>query len=104
MLHCSFRVLFNKALLLQYASDLPASTLLAVLKRFISWRGKPSKIVSDCATNFKKASKELKEVYTFASQIQIKSDQVSNFISNEDIIWIFTSPATPHFGGIWEST
>ena len=92
----------TKAIHLELVSDLSTATFLAALKRFIARRGKPSKIVSDCATNFKKASKELKEVYTFASKIE-KSDKVNNFIANEGIIWTFNPPAAPHFGGIWES-
>ena len=66
-------------------SDLLIVTFLAALERFLSPSGKPSKIANDCATNFRKASKELKQVYTFDSQLE-KSDEVSSFILNEDII------------------
>ena len=37
-------------------------------------------------------------MHTFVSQLE-KSDAVSSFISNEDIIWTFNPPAASQFGG-----
>ena len=89
---------FTKAIHLELVSDLLIPIFFAALKKVISHCGKP-KIVCDCATTFRKTSKELKEIYMFVSQI-VKSYQVSNFIANEGIIWIFNQPAAPHSGGI----
>ncbi|XP_035208757.1 uncharacterized protein LOC118183356 [Stegodyphus dumicola] len=74
----------------------------AALKRFIARRGKPSKISSDCATNFKGASKELKGIYKNAARIE-KSSELCDYITSEGITWLFNPPASPHYGGLWES-
>ncbi|XP_067129092.1 uncharacterized protein [Centruroides vittatus] len=92
----------TKAVHLELVSDLSTPTFLAALKRFIARRGKPVKMVSDCASNFKRAGKELKEVYKNVSLID-KSSELAHFIASEGITWIFNPPAAPHFGGIWES-
>ncbi|XP_035213254.1 uncharacterized protein LOC118187155 [Stegodyphus dumicola] len=92
----------TKAVHLELVSDLSTSTFLAALKRFIARRGKPSKISSDCATNFKGASKELKEIYKNAARIE-KSSELCDYITSEGITWLFNPPTSPHYGGLWES-
>ncbi|XP_023209786.1 uncharacterized protein LOC111612765 [Centruroides sculpturatus] len=59
----------TNAVYLELISDLSTPTFIAALKRFIARRGKPVKIISDCASNFKRASKELKKVYKNVSLI-----------------------------------
>ncbi|XP_035232572.1 uncharacterized protein LOC118204350 [Stegodyphus dumicola] len=78
------------------------STFLAALKRFIARRGKPSEISSDCATNFKGPSKELKDIYKNAARIE-KSSELCDYITSEGITWLFNPPTSPHYGGLWES-
>ncbi|XP_035207286.1 uncharacterized protein LOC118182107 [Stegodyphus dumicola] len=90
----------TKAVHLELVSDLSTSTFLAALKRFIARRGKPSKISSDCATNFKGASKELKEIYKNAARIE-KSSELCDYITSEGITWLFNPPTSPHYGGLW---
>ncbi|XP_035227769.1 uncharacterized protein LOC118199973 [Stegodyphus dumicola] len=92
----------TKAVHLELVSDLSTSTFLAALKRFIARRGKPSKISSDCATNFKGASKELKEIYKNAARIE-KSSELCDYITSEGITWLFNPPTSPHYGGLWKS-
>ena len=55
-------------------------------------RGKPEQIFSDCGTNFKGTTKELK----------IETRKMSEFATKEGIIWDFNPPASPHMGGVWE--
>ncbi|XP_023214406.1 uncharacterized protein LOC111617336, partial [Centruroides sculpturatus] len=77
----------TKAVHFELVSDLSTPRFIAALKRFIAHHGKPVKIMSDCASNFKKAN---------------KSSELAHFTTGEDITWIFNPPAAPHFGGIWE--
>ncbi|XP_035209891.1 uncharacterized protein LOC118184340 [Stegodyphus dumicola] len=103
MCYVSIFVCFStKAVHLELVSDLSTSTFLAALKRFITRRGKPSKISSDCATNFKGASKELKEILKNAARIE-KSSGLCDYITSEGITWLFNPPTSPHYGGLWES-
>ncbi|XP_020901286.1 uncharacterized protein LOC110239872 [Exaiptasia diaphana] len=52
-----------KAVHIELVSSLSTEAFLAALKRFVSRRGKPSKIYSNNGTNFVGGSKELKELY-----------------------------------------
>ena len=80
------------------------STLIfmAALKRYISRRGKPVKLISDCATSFRGASRELKKLYNMMSSIS-KDQQVHICVKDEGITWSFNPPSSPHFGGLWEA-
>ena len=76
-------------------------SVINALDRFCSVRGRPSVIVSDNQTSFKKASKVLKDFvknfYDNQRKIEVGLDQIS-----EPIEWIFIPPRAPHFGGAWE--
>ena len=61
-------------------------------------RGLPEEIYSDNATNFKDADKKLK-----ALLLQLDEDKIKESTSNKGIIWHFTPPLAPHFGGVHES-
>lgn len=74
--------------------------LLAALKRFASRRGKPLEIRSDCGTNFIGANRALEEIIT---SIQSNPEH-QDWLSSEGISWKFNPPASPHHGGIWETT
>lgn len=71
------------------------------LKRIVSRRCKPAKLVSD-ATNFRGASKELPELYNSISSFN-KNQTLQNYVVNESIIWKFILPSNSHFGGLWEA-
>nr|XP_042896604.1 uncharacterized protein LOC122269090 [Parasteatoda tepidariorum] len=79
-------------------SDLSTETFLASFRRFIARRGLPSGVYSDNATNFKGASNYLKSLYKI-----VRDNSVQDFSSNLQISWHYIPPATPHFGGLWES-
>lgn len=80
----------TKAVHLEVVSDLTARAFIAAFHRFISRRGKPSRIYSDNATNFVGASNEIKR-------------QVAEDATNNGIEWKFIPPNSPHFGGLWEA-
>ncbi|VEN55472.1 unnamed protein product [Callosobruchus maculatus] len=80
---CLFVCMATKAIHLEVVSDLTSEAVLAALRRFIGRRGR-------CSTNFVGAYKTLQLLGAKASEaLQIK--------------WHFNPPASPSFGGIWES-
>nr|XP_042898664.1 uncharacterized protein LOC122269463 [Parasteatoda tepidariorum] len=88
----------TKAVHLELVSDLSTEAFLASFRRFIARRGLLSDVYSDNATNFKEASNYLKSLYKI-----VRDNSVQDFSSNLQIFWHFIPPATPHFGGLWES-
>jgi hypothetical protein len=71
---------------------------IATLKRFVSRRGRPSHIYSDCGSNFLGAAKELEDWVNV-----LKDNSVFDFLATEGISWHFNPPEAPHMGGLWEA-
>ncbi|KMQ83668.1 hypothetical protein RF55_19391, partial [Lasius niger] len=90
------------AIHLEVVSDLTTQAFIGSLKRFISRRGKPSEIVSDCGTNFIGADRELKGILKNLLSSTTDSS-VFSFAASEGIRWKFNPPASPHHGGLWEA-
>lgn len=82
-----------RAIHLELVEDLTSAAFVATLRCFIARRGKSAKIYSDNATNFTGARKELANLVSKAGAQ----------MANEGIEWHFIPPASPHFGGLWES-
>ncbi|XP_036346966.1 uncharacterized protein LOC118756302, partial [Rhagoletis pomonella] len=92
----------TKAVHLEIAPDLSTAAFIATFKRFIARRGKCRVVVSDNATNFVGANRELRELlHSFTTEAHI--ERVEEFCRNEGIEWKFIPPRSPHFGGLWES-
>jgi hypothetical protein len=92
----------TRAIHLEVVSDLSTSAFLASLRRFVSRRGRPTDIYSDCGTNFVGADNELKDMY----KMFLSSPHnllISKEMTNMGITWHFNPPAAPHFGGLWEA-
>jgi hypothetical protein len=99
---CLFICLATKAIHLELVTDCTSSSFIGAFKRFMSRRGKPSRMYSDNATTFKGSDRELR----FIHQEVIKSELFKNFISNcaeNNVEWHFIPPRSPHVGGIWEA-
>jgi hypothetical protein len=99
---CLFICLSTKAIHIELVSDLTADTFLDALKRFVSRRGTVKSIISDNATNFIKANKDLIDLHQFFKNSEISRKLVTT-LSNENIQWKFIPPRTPNFGGLWEA-
>lgn len=99
---CVFVSLTVKAVHLETVSDLTTEAFLALLRRFVARRGKPSLILSDHGTNFVGAARELKDLADFLS-LQNTQGGISDFCSCQHIAWDFLPEHAPHFGGIWEA-
>ncbi|CAG7687347.1 unnamed protein product [Allacma fusca] len=92
----------TRAIHLEAVSDLTSSSFIAALHRFVSRRGLPSEIHSDCGTNFVGASKDLKEFVKLTKSSQF-NEEVAKALSLHEIQWSFNPPSAPHMGGLWEA-
>ncbi|XP_063389047.1 uncharacterized protein LOC134674826 [Cydia fagiglandana] len=87
---CVFVCTVTKAVHLELASELTTEAYLAALRRFISRRGRCSRLISDQGRNFIGASNMLQEVMAKASRA-------------EQINFVFNPPGSPHFSGLAEA-
>ena len=94
---CIFTCLNTRAVHIEIAHSLNTDSMLNALRRFISLRGRPRNIRSDCGTNFTKADKELK-----ANMEEWNKSSIENFCTQRGIDWVFNPPGVSHMGGAWE--
>lgn len=73
-----------------------ASTFLMAFRRFISRRGKPFELLSDCGTNFKAGEAELQGAF------KAMTPDVQKELAHSQVNFRFNPPSAPHFGGSWE--
>lgn len=92
----------TKAVHLELVGDLTTESFLNALKRFVSRRGICSNIFSDNATNFRGADNELREIFKLLNNIS-KTENISRFLTDNNINWHFIPPSSPHMGGLWEA-
>ncbi|XP_055701660.1 uncharacterized protein LOC129800941 [Phlebotomus papatasi] len=97
-----FICLTTRAIHLEVAGSLTLEAFLAAMRRFTARRGIPSHIYCDNATNFVGGSRELDQL-----KQQFTSEQGQNTLINTTaemgIKFHFIPPASPTFGGSWES-
>ena len=99
---CVFVLLSVKAVHLELVSDMTSESFIESLRRFVSWRGKPSEIWSDHGSNFIGANLELREFVSFVHQMKSQKE-ISEFCTSQNIQWSFIPEHAPHFGGLWEA-
>jgi len=99
---CLFVCFSTRAFHLEVVSALTTEAFLATLRRFVSRRGRPTDIFSDCGTNYVGANKELQSLLSLV-QSQGHNYQVSSLLASQEITWHFNPPGVPHFGGLWEA-
>ncbi|XP_066909224.1 uncharacterized protein [Halyomorpha halys] len=92
--------MYTKAIHFQLVSSLTTDAFLAALDRFVARRGLPRCIHSDNGTNFVRASKFLKEFYSF---FRGNADRWVEHFSPKNVEWRFIPPHTPNFGGLREA-
>ncbi|XP_070531355.1 uncharacterized protein [Cardiocondyla obscurior] len=95
-----FVCLCTRAVHLEVVSDYTSEAFLATLRRFVSRRGLPQVVYSDCGTNFAGAEAELREMFRASSR---EAQRIHRALAEEHISWRFNPPAAPHFGGLWEA-
>ena len=82
---------------LELVESLETDDFINGLQRFISRRENLVNISSCSGTNYKGASKELREELKKLNQTKI-----GNFCATKSINWRFNPPSAPHMGGAWE--
>ncbi|XP_026831391.1 uncharacterized protein LOC113563660 [Ooceraea biroi] len=92
----------TKAVHIEVVSDLTSQAFLGAFKRFISRRGKPNCMYSDNGTAFVGAKRQMKEFSEFLNSDQM-SNELINFLRDNETAWQFIPSHAPHFGGLWES-
>ena len=91
---CLFTCCVITAVHLEVVTDLSSQSFLKCLKRFISRRGLPSRIVSDNGTTFKGAAKSIRAV--------MEHPEVQRFMSGINIKWSFNIESALWWGGFFE--
>lgn len=87
----------TRAVHLELVGDLSGRSFLLAFRRFLSRRGVPQVIYSDNALTFKKANKELKNLWSV-----IRNEEVLNYFSDTRIQWKFIVERAPWWGGFYE--
>ena len=80
---CLFACMVTRAVHLELVESLDTDSFINALQRFINRRGKPNTLVSDCGSNFKRATRELN-----LGHQELNQDKITNFTDQENIKWI----------------
>lgn len=76
-------------------------SVINALNRFCSIRGRPTVLVSDNQTSFKKADKVLQDyARLFFENLEIIQEKIDH--NQPPVEWEFIPPRAPHVGGSWE--
>ncbi|XP_055633678.1 uncharacterized protein LOC129774015 [Toxorhynchites rutilus septentrionalis] len=97
-----FLCLATKGIHLELVSDLSTEAFLAAMDRFVNRRGLVKRILSDHATNFTGASKELHHLYQLLKD-ETTQAKIVEFLLSKEIEWLFIPPRATNFGGLWEA-
>ena len=92
-----FTCLTTRAVHLELAHSLTASSAIMAIQRLSARRGVPMVMYSDNGTNFRGACKELKDELE-----KIDSNKQREYALKNGMKWIFNPPDAPHMGGAWE--
>ena len=92
-----FTCLVSRAVHIEVASSLEASSFIQALRRFIARRGPVREMRSDNGTNFVGARNELLKAIE-----EMDHEEIRVKLQKQNIDWIFNPPAASHMGGVWE--
>ena len=91
-----FKCLTTRCIHLELLDSMDADTFLMAFRRFVSCRGKPFELLSDCGTNFKAGEAELRNAF------QAMAPDLKQKLARSQVHFQFNPPSAPHFGGSWE--
>ena len=91
---CLFACATSRAVHLEVVADLSTATFLLAFRRFAARRSLPQVMMSDNATTYTSAAKELTE--------SLSSEKIRTTLGWEGITWKFIPKKAPWFGGYWE--
>ncbi|KHJ87661.1 integrase core domain protein [Oesophagostomum dentatum] len=96
---CLFTCLTTRAIHLEVVENLSAGAFLNSFIRFISRRGVPAIVRSDCGTNFKLGEAIIQKMFEKCDENGLS---LMSYCASERIRWLFNPPASPWMGGAWE--
>ena len=91
---CLFTCANTRTIHLELVPNLSVRSFLQAFRRFCARRSTPHKVISDNATTYQSAAKELKQLY--------RNPQVRNYMSTKNIEWLFIPKRAPWWGGFYE--
>jgi hypothetical protein len=92
-----FTCLTSRAAHIEVIEEMPSSSFINALRRFLPLRGPVQIIHSDRGTNFIGAAEEMK-----VNTVKVEEGPVQQFQDKSYITWIFNAPHSSHMGGVWE--
>ena len=95
---CLYTCLVTRAVHLEMMYDMSTQQFLLGFRRFIARHGKPKKVISDNAAQFKLASDT---IYSLWGKI-LTEDDVISYATNQNIHWDFNVELAPWMGGFYE--
>ncbi|KAK6735924.1 hypothetical protein RB195_018905 [Necator americanus] len=96
---CLYACLAIRAIHLEVVESLSTGAFLNSFIRFVSRRGVPLLMRTDCGSNFKLGQKIIEKLF---ESDETTGNSVMNYYASEGIRWIFNPPASPWMGGVWE--
>ena len=92
---CIFTCLAVRAIHLEVVTDMSAFQFLLCVRRFIAQRGKPSRVFSDNAAQFKLVNASLHEAWRNV----VSDESVISFLGSKVIDWKYIPELSPWMGG-----
>ncbi|KAK6735736.1 hypothetical protein RB195_018771 [Necator americanus] len=99
MYDCLYTCLATRAVQLEAVENLSTGAFLESFIRFVSRRGVPKIMRSDCGSNFKNGEHIIEAIF---KKDDSTGSSLTTYCANERIKWIFNPPASPWMGGVWE--
>lgn len=99
---CLFICFSTKAIHIEIVTDLTSDAFIGALTRFVSRRGLPSHIYSDCGTNYIGAASQIRRLMKDFLQEDATQRSIQHFSSQNSIMFHFSPAKAPNFGGLWE--
>ena len=100
---CIFVCMTYKAVHLEVVSDETTEAFLACFKRFAARRNCPTHLYSDNGSNFMGAKNQLTRIEQLLLEEDANSEVRHYLLQHHHVTWHTNPPASPHFGGLWES-
>ena len=92
-----FTCLSTRAVHLESTDNLTTNNCITAIRRFIARRGTPKLLISDNATYFVGARKQLR-----SEPINFNETTLTETLQIHNVEWRLNPPAAPHFGRVWE--
>ena len=91
---CLFTCASTQAIHLEVVTDLTEVTFLQAFRRFAARRSLPRLVISDNASTYMSAAKELNELF--------QSPTLKSALMHKGTTWRFIPKRAPWYGGFWE--